>query len=391
MEQGDNMKLKRWHLYLIVTLCFIVAFISINRKYDRFYRVNGINNDNRALIELYLDSHEQEYLVENAIAVDKFIKYIEYPEFKLEYYEFYNALDRTKKYSSYEELINVSNILASKLEVSFASGALSHCNTLIKNDLVNAYINQEDFNFDNIEYYQLLRSIYDDGDYSYISDTNTYLAIMSEFDGLEGKELYDTVKQLNNNYTKTSLAVLFNHDLQPNAKRIYDPSELSLVVNDLTYIGGYEPKNQVEVKGIQRVKYSMYLEEETYNNLNAMYRACYNDCGQGLLLTKSYISYDQAMIEDKGVVAGYNEYQLGTTINLQKSEISAEDFDKTDIFQWLINHCYEYGFILRYPSDKVSVTNHEYSSSVFRYVGKDLAAKLHEQNLALEEYNVNEE
>ena len=45
MEQGDIMKLKRWHLYLIVTLCFTIAFISINRKYDRFYRVNGINND----------------------------------------------------------------------------------------------------------------------------------------------------------------------------------------------------------------------------------------------------------------------------------------------------------------------------------------------------------
>ena len=82
MEQGDIMKLKRWHLYLIVTLCFTIAFISINRKYDRFYRVNGINNDNRALIEMYLDDEEQDYLVENAIAVDQFIKYIEFPEFK---------------------------------------------------------------------------------------------------------------------------------------------------------------------------------------------------------------------------------------------------------------------------------------------------------------------
>ncbi len=70
MKQGDVMKLKRWHLYLIVTLCFVMAFVAINRKYDRFYRVNGINNDNRALIEMYLDDDEQEYLVENAIPVD---------------------------------------------------------------------------------------------------------------------------------------------------------------------------------------------------------------------------------------------------------------------------------------------------------------------------------
>ena len=55
MKQGDVMKLKRWHLYLIVTLCFVMAFVAINRKYDRFYRVNGINNDNRALIEMLVN------------------------------------------------------------------------------------------------------------------------------------------------------------------------------------------------------------------------------------------------------------------------------------------------------------------------------------------------
>ena len=333
MKQGDVMKLKRWHLYLIVTLCFVMAFVAINRKYDRFYRVNGINNDNRALIEMYLDDDEQEYLVENAIPVDRFIKYIEYPEFKLEYYEFYNALDRTKKYPNYNELINVGNQLVSKLDESFASTALSKCNILIKNDLTSAYINQENFDFDNIEYYQLLRSIYDDNDYTYVSDTNTYLEIMKEYDDLEEKKLYTVFKQLSSNFTKTSLVTLFNHELQPNAKRIYNPSELSLVVNNEAYIGGYEPKNQVVTVGMPRVRYSMYLEEETCNNLMDMYRACYDEGYRDMILTAAFISYDVASLEDKGVIPGYNEYQLGTTVNLQKSEISVADFNQTDIYQ----------------------------------------------------------
>ena len=59
----------------------------------------------------------------------------------MEYYEFYNALDRTKKYPNYNELINVGNQLVSKLDESFASTALSKCNILIKNDLISAYIN----------------------------------------------------------------------------------------------------------------------------------------------------------------------------------------------------------------------------------------------------------
>lgn len=391
MEQGDDMKLKRWHLYVIATLCFALAFVAINRKYDRFYRVNGINNDNRALIEMYLDENEQEYLIENAIPVDKFIKYIEISDFNLMYYEFYNALDRTNKYPDMNYLIAIGNQLADKLEVSFARKALRQCNVLIKNDLVNAYINQVDFNFDNIAYYQLLRAVYDEHDYTYISDTNNYLNTMKELEDLDEDELFNNFKQLSTNFTKPALAILFNHDLQPDAKRVYNPSELSLVVNDSTFIGGYEPKNLVTALGIPRTKYSMYLQEETYNNLLEMYRACYKECGRGLVLTRAYMSYDVAMIEAEEIMAGYNEYQLGNTVNFQKMEISSEDFDKTDIFQWLVNHCHEYGFVLRYPAGKEAVTNHEYSSSTFRYVGKEIAAKLHEKNLALEEYTVSEE
>ena len=93
-----------------------------------------------------------------------------------------------------------------------------------------------------------------------------------------------------------------------------------------------------------------------------------------------------ALLEDKGVIAGYNEYQLGSTVDLQKMDISIDDFDQTDVFQWLVTHSYEYGFVLRYPADKTLVTGHEYSPTTFRYVGKELAAKLHEQNLVLEEY-----
>lgn len=390
MVQGDVMKLKRWHLYVIVTVCFCIAYVAINRKYDRFYRVNGINNDNRALIEQYLDSDEQEYLIENAIAVNLFIKYIEIPDFNLMNYEFYNALDKTNKYSDLNVLVDVGNQLADKLEVSFASNSLDYCNTLIKYDLVDAYINQDDFDFDNIEFYQMLRAIYDETDYTYVKDTNEYLTKMQQVDHLKGDKLYENFKQLSTNYTKTSLATLFNHDLLPNAKRIYNPSELSLVVNNETFIGGYEPKKLVIASGIPRVKHFMYLQEETYQNLLEMYRACYNECGKGLILDKSFIGYDVALLEDRGVVAGYNEYQLGSTVDLHKEEISVKDFDQTDIFNWLINHCYEYGFILRYPADKVAVTNHEYSSTTFRYVGKEIATELHEQNLALEEYKVKE-
>ena len=48
--------------------------------------------------------------------------------------------------------------------------------------------------------------------------------------------------------------------------------------------------------------------------------------------------------------------------------------------------CYEYGYVLRYPSDKVTITQKE-SCNIFRYVGKENAQKMHNQNLCLEELN----
>ena len=53
---------------------------------------------------------------------------------------------------------------------------------------------------------------------------------------------------------------------------------------------------------------------------------------------------------------------------------------------WLQNHAYEYGYVLRNPKNKASVTNHSYDPHIYRYVGKTLAKTLYENNLTLEEY-----
>ena len=56
-------------------------------------------------------------------------------------------------------------------------------------------------------------------------------------------------------------------------------------------------------------------------------------------------------------------------------------------FVLLLNHSYEYGFVLRYPADKTIITGHEFNPTIFRYVGVEVATAMHQQNLCLEEYN----
>lgn len=61
-------------------------------------------------------------------------------------------------------------------------------------------------------------------------------------------------------------------------------------------------------------------------------------------------------------------------------------FDQTKEFDWLINHCTEYGFVLRYPEDKQDITGITYEPWHYRYVGRKTAEYMTINNLCLEEY-----
>lgn len=47
---------------------------------------------------------------------------------------------------------------------------------------------------------------------------------------------------------------------------------------------------------------------------------------------------------------------------------------------------YKYGFIYRYPEDKVHITGISNEPWHYRYVGVDAAQEMYEQDLCLEEY-----
>ncbi|MBQ8409822.1 MAG: M15 family metallopeptidase [Clostridia bacterium] len=61
-------------------------------------------------------------------------------------------------------------------------------------------------------------------------------------------------------------------------------------------------------------------------------------------------------------------------------------FAETDEFKWLLQNAYKFGFILRYPEDKVDVTGYSYESWHYRFVGIDAATDIYENGLTLEEY-----
>lgn len=87
-------------------------------------------------------------------------------------------------------------------------------------------------------------------------------------------------------------------------------------------------------------------------------------------------------------VPGTSEHQLGLAVDI----VDANDQrlnsaqENTDAQQWLMEHCWDYGFILRYPSDKASVTGIIYEPWHYRYVGREAAAEIKAAGVCLEEY-----
>ena len=85
---------------------------------------------------------------------------------------------------------------------------------------------------------------------------------------------------------------------------------------------------------------------------------------------------------------GYSEHNTGLAVDLGGSGNFNldESFANTKAFAWLIENCADYGFILRFPKDKEDITGVIYEPWHYRYVGREAATYIMENNLCLEEY-----
>lgn len=97
-----------------------------------------------------------------------------------------------------------------------------------------------------------------------------------------------------------------------------------------------------------------------------------------------YVSQDGKAAADRySARPGHSEHQTGLAIDLNTI---TQSFAGTMAGQWIEKHCHEYGFILRYPQEKEHITGYMYEPWHIRYVGVEIAGKIHDSGLTLEEY-----
>lgn len=118
-------------------------------------------------------------------------------------------------------------------------------------------------------------------------------------------------------------------------------------------------------------------QESNFNNRIKQYM------GQGYSYMEAYKRTSQVI-----TVPGCSEHEVGLALDITSDTYQPlkQGFAETAEGQWLEEHSHEYGFILRYPSGKEYITGIEYEPWHFRYVGREAASIIKEENLCLEEF-----
>lgn len=112
---------------------------------------------------------------------------------------------------------------------------------------------------------------------------------------------------------------------------------------------------------------------------------------QNYLYNNYVTTYGQAASDTFSARPGYSEHQTGLAIDFGSSTGSVcnldDCFGSTNEGSWLAQHAYEYGFLLRYPSNKQQIAGYKSEPWHFRYIGKDLALEMKINSFStLEEY-----
>ncbi len=126
------------------------------------------------------------------------------------------------------------------------------------------------------------------------------------------------------------------------------------------------------------------------DNINLVFGSGYRS---GKLQTKFYTDYvakdGVAQADTYSARPGFSEHQSGFSADIvsENSNCNMQTcWADTAEGKWLAQNASNFGFIIRYPLDKQSITGYQYEPWHIRYVGKDLALQIKKSKQTLEEF-----
>ncbi|WP_017812538.1 D-Ala-D-Ala carboxypeptidase VanY [Paenibacillus shenyangensis] len=134
---------------------------------------------------------------------------------------------------------------------------------------------------------------------------------------------------------------------------------------------------------------NMMLSRHVAEQFQKMTTAAAEEGVHSFLMSSGYRDLDkqEELYQEKGaeyaLPAGYSEHNSGLSLDIGSSLTT---MDEAPEGEWLEKNAWKYGFILRYPKDKVEITGIQYEPWHFRYVGLPHSAIMYKKQLVLEQY-----
>lgn len=158
----------------------------------------------------------------------------------------------------------------------------------------------------------------------------------------------------------------------------------------ITTVGGVMIVNRVYSlpstygNGIEAVAYNAFLKMKNASGYNMSIVSGFRSYEKQKETFAYWESIDGFEKADRySSQAGHSEHQTGLTMDI--SSLS-QSYGKTDEGKWLAAHCWEYGFIIRYPEGCENITGYIYEPWHVRYLGTSTAKLVHDSGLTLEEF-----
>lgn len=172
-----------------------------------------------------------------------------------------------------------------------------------------------------------------------------------------------------------------------------------ILVNKYNYVTeNYVPENLqplntsyarsgMQLVDIAKEAFESMSDDAKKEGMNIIAMSSYRSYDYQVNLYNNYVKTDGKEAADTySARPGYSEHQTGLAVDVYNLELPYTSFEKTEEFNWMQENAYKYGFILRFPKDKVDITGYQYEAWHYRYVGKEVAKYIHNHNMTLEEY-----
>ncbi|WP_238579119.1 M15 family metallopeptidase [Neobacillus niacini] len=205
----------------------------------------------------------------------------------------------------------------------------------------------------------------------------------------------DTPSAKNNN---DSIQVVFNPESIPvlvnkqnKLPDSYNPNDL--VYTDIPFISGTSDEKRKMRQEAATAINQLFVGAKA-QGISLLGVSAYRSHATQTTLFNYYVNRDgYEKARTYSALPGTSEHETGLSIDVTGGDgkCAAENcFGGTPEAIWLEQHAEEYGFIIRYPQGKESITGYQYEPWHLRYVGKEIALEIMNKGISLEEYH-NEE